>query len=99
MQDSQDVHPTQYTHSFEGNKNVGKSKKLRVNAKNKTKVKEFCTYNLDCNQNKPAPKITTAIKSKGSKFLSYQSNFSNADETITNLLVNKTFETRPHLKL
>ena len=23
IQDSQDVHPTQYTHSFEGNKNVG----------------------------------------------------------------------------
>ena len=57
------------------------------------------SYNLDCNQNKPAPKITTAIKSKGSKFLSYQSNFSIADETITNILVNKTFETRPHLKL
>ena len=75
-----------------------KSKTLRVNAKNKTKLKEVCIYNLDCNQNKPAPKITNAIKSKGSTCLSYQSNFSKADETIKNLLVNKTFETRPHLK-
>ena len=75
-----------------------KSKTLRVNAKNKTKLKEVCIYNLDCNQNKPALKITNAIKSKGSKCLSYQSNFSKADETIKNLLVNKTFETKPHLK-